>query len=78
MNALTARHRMVLEFERLRWKYQGAKEAEILARFGMSPTAYYQVLNHAIDLPEAEAYDAPLVRRLRSLRGRRVAARHSR
>ena len=48
-------------------------------RFGFSAARYQQLLNRAIDLPDALAYDPMLVRRLCRLREqrrrRRVATR---
>lgn len=65
----------ILAFEKLRWKYAGAKDSAILERFGMSPTRYYQVLNALIDRPEAQAAEPLLVGRLRRLRDARAAQR---
>ena len=41
------------------------KERAIRERFGFSAARYQQLLNRAIDRPEALAYDPMLVRRLR-------------
>lgn len=68
---LSDRDREILEFERLRWKYAGAKEAAVRERFDMSLTRYYQVLNALVDRPEALAYDAQLVNRIRRLHAAR-------
>lgn len=66
------RDREILEFERLRWRHVGTKEAAVLDKFDMSLTRYYQVLGAIIERPEALAYDAQLVNRLLRLReGRR-------
>ncbi len=67
--------RAILEFEHGTWTYPGAKQAEIYDRFAMSGTRYYQLLNWILDQPEAEAYDAMLVRRLRRLREQRRQVR---
>lgn len=67
--------RQILDFERQRWKYAGAKDAAVREQFGMSPTRYYQVLGALIDRPEALAYDAQLVGRLARLRDARRGAR---
>ena len=72
---LTARDLEMLEFERLTWRYPGAKETAILERFEMSATRYYQVLLDLIDRPAAEAHDPQLVRRLRRLRDARARQR---
>ena len=61
-------HREILDFERSWWKYAGAKASAIRARFDMTSTRYYQVLNWVIDQPEALAHDPLGVRRLRRLR----------
>lgn len=70
------RDRAILEFERTWWKYLGAKHGEILTRFDMTSTRYYQVLGWILRQPEAEAYDPTLVRRLRRLQDQRKATRH--
>lgn len=74
-NELTFRDRDMLEFERLTWRYPGAKETAILDRFEMSATRYYQVLLDLIDRPAAEAHDPQLARRLRRLRDARARQR---
>lgn len=75
MTPLTAAQIEILEFERLPWKYQGAKDAAILERFDITPTRYAARLNQIIDLPAAEVYDPVTVRRLRRLRTQRQAQR---
>lgn len=75
---LSERDQAILEFERQRWKYAGAKESAVREQFDMSATRYYQVLNTLIDLPEALAYDPLLVRRLRRLREQRQHQRSAR
>lgn len=67
--------RAVLEFERGRWKFAGAKNAEIFDRFALTPTRYYIRLNWVIDQPEAMEYDATTVQRLRRLRDLRRQVR---
>ena len=64
-----------LDFERTWWKHPGAKHSEILARFGESPTRYYQALNALIDNPAALAHDPLLVKRLQRLREQRATQR---
>lgn len=67
--AFNATDRAILEFERGgTWRYAGNKIEEIRVRFAMTQVRYYQVLNWIIDQPEAEAYDAQLVGRLRRIR----------
>lgn len=78
MTGLSIRELMVLDVERKRWRYLGAKESYIREELGYSPTRYYQVLNALIDRPEAVAYDALLVNRLRRLRDQRAIARRRR
>jgi hypothetical protein len=76
--SLTERDRAVLAFERQWWKYAGAKEEAIRRQFGVSPTAYYQLLSRLIDDPMALAADPMLVKRLqrqRAARRRQRAAR---
>lgn len=62
---LTHAEMEVLEFERGTWKYAGAKDAEIRERFGWSAWQYTQTLLRIVAMPAAEAYDAPLVHRIR-------------
>jgi hypothetical protein len=75
---LSDRDSHILEFERLWWKYAGAKEQAIREKFEMSTTRYYQVLNALIDRPEALAFDPLLVKRLRRLRSARQRMRSAR
>ncbi len=72
------RDQQILSFERLWWKYAGAKEQAIREQFAMSATRYYQVLNALIDRPEAIAFDPLLVKRLRRLRAARQRQRSAR
>ena len=78
VTSLTDRDRRILEFERQRWKYAGAKEQAIRDLFDMSGTRYYQILNGLIDNPEALAFDPMLVKRLRRMRSSRQRARSAR
>jgi hypothetical protein len=75
---LSDRDQQILAFERLWWKYAGAKEQAIRDQFSMSATRYYQVLNALIDRPEALAFDPLLVKRLRRLRSARQRQRSAR
>jgi hypothetical protein len=75
---LSERDQQLLAFERLWWKYAGAKEHAIREQFAMSTTRYYQVLNALIDRPEAIAFDPLLVKRLRRLRSARQRQRSAR
>jgi len=75
---VSGRDQRILAFERLWWKYAGAKEQAIREEFEMSATRYYQVLNALIDRPEALAFDPLLVKRLRRLRSARQRLRSAR
>ena len=77
-DGLSRRSREILEFERLWWRYAGAKEQAIRELFDMSATRYYQVLNTLIDRQEALVHDPMLVKRLRRLRAARQRARSAR
>ena len=72
---LDERQRAIIDFERQWWKHAGAKEQAIRERFSLSPTRYYQLLNALLDQPEALAYDAVTVSRLRRLRATRTRRR---
>ncbi|GAA1421268.1 DUF3263 domain-containing protein [Agrococcus citreus] len=66
--ARAERIRGVLDFEG-RWSsHGGAKARAIRAEFGWSTTRYYQVLDAALETPEALRHDPMLVRRLLRLR----------
>lgn len=67
----------MLDFERQWWRYAGAKESAIKELFGLTPPAYYQMLNNLIDRDEALLAEPILVKRLRRLRESRTAARSS-
>ncbi|MCW2814192.1 MAG: hypothetical protein JWN84_1647 [Nocardioides sp.] len=75
---LTAREVAVLEFAALTWRWAGAQESAIRARFDWPASRYFQVLNALIGRPEALAHDPMLVNRLRRLRASRAAQRSSR
>jgi hypothetical protein len=75
---LSERDQQILTFERLWWKYAGAKEQAVRDQFEMSATRYYQVLNALIDTQEALEADPMLVKRLRRLRSSRQRARSAR
>ncbi|MGZ8604134.1 MAG: DUF3263 domain-containing protein [Actinomycetota bacterium] len=70
--------RRVLEFERAAPSLGRSKERAIRESLGMTPTRYHQVLVGALDRPEALAFDAMLVRRLRRLRDARRRTRLAR
>lgn len=75
---LSATDAAVLDFERLTWRYSGARESAIWERFGWSATRHAQVVSRLLDDPAALAYDPQLVLRLQRLRDRRRAVRSSR
>lgn len=78
MPELTDRDRAILEFEKQRWKYAGAKEQAIRDLFDMSATRYYQVLVGLLHRDEALAFDPPLVKRLRRMAATRAESRAAR
>lgn len=78
MGHFTDEHRAVLDFERRLYTHAGPKEAAIRDELDMSPTRYWQLLAHALDQPEAVAYDAQTVKRLLRLREKRAEARRGR
>lgn len=77
-SGLPERERSILDFERLWWRHAGAKEEAIRSQFSLSAARYYQLLNAAIDTPEAVHYDPMLVRRLQRARDARTRARAAR
>jgi hypothetical protein len=68
MHELTAKEKMILDMAARPYKYQGARETDIRKLLDLTPTSYYQQLNHLIDRQEAVAY-APMV--VKQLQGRR-------
>ena len=52
---LTARELAMLDFEREWWRFEGRKEDQIRARFGLSPSSYYRALQALIELDAASA-----------------------
>lgn len=75
---LSEREQSLLEFERGFEGRDGAKEAAVRARLGLSPARYYQLLFALIDDPAALQHDALLVRRLQRLRDDRLRQRRVR
>ena len=73
--SLTQLESKILEFEGQWWKFAGAKESAIKELFGMTPPAYYQLLNNLIDRDDALLAAPMLVKRLRRLREARTNAR---
>lgn len=78
VDQLDERDRDMLDFEREWWKYAGAKEQAIKARFDLSTTRYYELLNRLIDRDAAVEHDPMLVKRLRRLRAQRQRQRAAR
>lgn len=75
---LSDRDRTLLEFE-ARWGAHGAAKEEAVRReLAMTPARYYQLLDRAIDQPDAAAFDALLVHRLRRMRDAHARAQGSR
>ncbi|MBB4734511.1 DUF3263 domain-containing protein [Micrococcus cohnii] len=75
---LSEQERAILRLEEQRFRYSGAKDRAIRDRTGLTPTAYYQVLNALLDRQASMAYRPLLVQRLRAMRGtRRRAVRPS-
>lgn len=74
MSSLTERQQAILDFERERYQYQGAKEEVIRSRFG-NVTHYYMELNQLLDEREAIEYAPVLTARLRARRTTRLRVR---
>lgn len=74
-DALSERDAAILEFEKAWWAADASKASEIRERFGLSTTAYHQILNGLLDDPRALAAEPLLVKRLRRLRESRQRAR---
>lgn len=75
MSGFTTLHEQIIDFERAWGTAGGPKIAAIWARFDMSYTRYTQLLQWAIDQPEALEHDAQTVNRLRRLREKRARVR---
>ncbi len=75
---MTDRDRALLDFES-RWSgHDAVKEEAIRAELALAPARYYQLIGRVIDEPDAAAYNAMLVHRLRRLRDAREHERASR
>lgn len=75
---LSDRDRELLDFES-RWNGHGAAKEEAIRReLAVTPARFYQLLERVIDEPDAAAYDAMLVHRLRRLREARARAQSTR
>jgi Protein of unknown function (DUF3263) len=75
---LSQRSRDIIDFERTWRALPGTKAEAIRARFGLSDSRYYQLLNDVLDEPGVAAYDPLVVKRLRRHRERRRRARFDR
>lgn len=62
---LAERDIAVLAIAARTWTGPGPRERAIRERLGMSPTAYFQLLNALLDDPRALAHDPVTVNRLR-------------
>lgn len=56
----------ILDFERQWWKHAGSKEEAVRERWGLLPSEYRQQLEAIAELPDALAYDAATVHRIRT------------
>lgn len=68
----------MLKLAGAQYRYEGRRESEIYARFGLLPANFWQKVNALIYLDEAVFWDKPLVRRLRERLESRGRARISR
>lgn len=73
--ALSDRDRAILEFERGWWLEPGTKESALRSHLDLSPSRYRQLLYALVDDPDALAFDALVVRRVRKIRERNRKAR---
>ena len=79
MSTLTAADMEILEFERVAFRHDGARDEAIRLRFGISRTRYTQRLHAVVSNPEAAAYDPTTVARVRARieRTRQVTTRQA-
>ena len=79
MSGLTPADMEILEFERVVFRHEGARDEAIRVRFGVSRTRYVQMLHAVVAKPEAAAYDPAVVARVRSRieRTRQVTTRQA-
>jgi hypothetical protein len=70
--------RAVLDFERGWSGSLSAKQRAVRDRFGVTSARYHQVLDRALELPDALTYDPALVGRLRRIRETRRSKRFAR
>lgn len=67
---LSDEDRAILDIAGAQWRQAGHQAAAIRDRLGMTPTRFYQRLNHLLDREDALAHDPILVHRLRRIRTR--------
>lgn len=72
---LSARDVAVLDIAARSWTGPGPRERAVRERLGISPTAYFQLLNALLDDPRALRHAPVTVNRLRAERERRRAQR---
>ncbi|MCC3655739.1 MULTISPECIES: DUF3263 domain-containing protein [Streptomyces] len=72
---LGPREREILRLARTPFASPGPRDRAIREQLGMSPTAYFQILNALLDDERALAHDPVTVNRLRRIRERRRALR---
>ncbi len=75
--ALRVREMMALELAGRRYKYEAVRDDHARQVLGLTPPKFRQLVNAAIDKPEALEHDPQLVRRLLRLREVRRALRRS-
>lgn len=66
---------LALDIAARHYRQPGAREAAALSELDMSPTRFWQRVNHLLDDPSILAADAQTVRRLRRLRSQRLRTR---
>jgi hypothetical protein len=69
-HSLSDRDKAILDLEGRGWRTAGLKEGVIRRELGLTPVAYYQVLNALLDSEAAVAYSPMAVSRLKRLRER--------
>lgn len=75
--ALTNRERLALELAATPHRYPAFREARALDELGLTPTSYWHLVDTLLDRADALAAMPAAVRRLRSLREARAAARRA-
>ncbi len=72
---LTVKQHTALRLASKRYKFEGARETDVMVELGMTITRFWQFVNALLDNPEALAAHPVEVGRLRRLRDQRRAAR---